>query len=231
MPKEFHTKHKPYYIVLAAFICVTAASGIYVFNDAYSPTTEKAEQVTSTNSAEIVYSSVDKNENLTTSTILSEELPINENESVIESSQDNITSPIEEDTPSAKPESPVQNLPEPRQDQPTQEPATTSKTEQIPTIEATLIVQGTSNMSTIAEASNVYDLMMDQQANGHIQFVAKDFGGQLGIFIDSINGVQSGNDEYYWFYYINGQKAKMGISHYTLTNGDIIEWKYEKNTF
>ena len=50
----------------------------------------------------------------------------------------------------------------------------------------------------------------------------------LGFFVDSINGIKSGNG-YSWIYYINGKKATVGVSTYKLQEGDLIEWRYEKN--
>ena len=64
------------------------------------------------------------------------------------------------------------------------------------------------------------------QKNGQLSFRAKNFGGALGKFIDAINEVKNDSD-HFWIYYINDEKARVGVSNYTLQAGDIITWKYE----
>jgi len=74
--------------------------------------------------------------------------------------------------------------------------------------------------------SNAYDLMktlrdkrLTYEANEH---------GSLGAFISSIGGVANDYKEHmFWIYYVNGQKANIGISNYILTQDDIITWQYE----
>lgn len=79
------------------------------------------------------------------------------------------------------------------------------------------------NHIRVPEGSSVYDAMkqLDIPFDGH------DFGS-LGFFVESIGEIK--NDKLrgrYWMYYINGQKAKIGISNYIIKPHDIITWKYE----
>jgi|GEM_PF-1647881 len=53
----------------------------------------------------------------------------------------------------------------------------------------------------------------------------KDFG-TAGKFVTSINGL-SGNNEYYWAFYLNSEYAEQGISQTTLNKGDVINFVYE----
>ena len=63
------------------------------------------------------------------------------------------------------------------------------------------------------------------KSEGKINFVEKNYTG-MGKFIESINGIKNGEKN--WIYYVNGQKANIGVSNYKIKNGDIVSWKYEK---
>jgi len=78
----------------------------------------------------------------------------------------------------------------------------------------------------LPSGSTVFTLMETLQKNGQLSFRAKNFGGALGKFIDAINEVKNDSD-HFWIYYINDEKARVGVSNYTLQAGDIITWKYE----
>jgi hypothetical protein len=69
--------------------------------------------------------------------------------------------------------------------------------------------------------------MQQLQANKQITVEFKNYSG-LGYFVNTINGIQSDTlSGTHWIYYINGIKAQIGISQYTLKSNDIITWKYE----
>ncbi len=56
-----------------------------------------------------------------------------------------------------------------------------------------------------------------------------EYGGDLGTFVKSINGIVENNREkMYWILYINGNKSNKGISILKLKPDDIIMWNYEK---
>jgi hypothetical protein len=56
-----------------------------------------------------------------------------------------------------------------------------------------------------------------------------EYGGDLGTFVQSINGIAENNREkMYWILYINGKKSNKGISTLKLKPDDIIMWNYEK---
>jgi hypothetical protein len=94
-------------------------------------------------------------------------------------------------------------------------------------IEATLAVKEKTYLVSLPQGSSVYDLMVEAQETSDFDFKGKEFPG-LGFFIQEINGLeQSPRLGKYWIYYINGKKAEVGISAYTVNNHDIISWKYE----
>lgn len=69
--------------------------------------------------------------------------------------------------------------------------------------------------------------MKQMRDTGQLTFSAKNYG-ELGYMIDGINGVANSTAiKKYWIYYINGNKAKIGVSAYSIQEGDVIEWKYE----
>lgn len=74
----------------------------------------------------------------------------------------------------------------------------------------------------IAEEDDLtaFDLLLQHE---EVTFKEYDFGK----FIESINGV-SGNDQYFWAFYINGEKATQGADQTMLKNGDQVEWRYER---
>ena len=94
-------------------------------------------------------------------------------------------------------------------------------------IETTLAVQEKTYLVSLPEGSSAYDLMVRAQETSDFQFKGREFPG-LGFFIQAINGLeQSPRLGKYWIYYINGKKAEVGISAYTVNTHDIILWKYE----
>ena len=94
-------------------------------------------------------------------------------------------------------------------------------------IEATLVVEGETYPVSLPQGSSAYDLMVKAQETSDFQFRGKEFPG-LGFFIQEINGLeQSSRLGKYWIYYINGKKAEVGISAYTVNTHDTILWRYE----
>lgn len=77
----------------------------------------------------------------------------------------------------------------------------------------------------IVEGESVFDFMKKLKAEGKITFESKKYPG-MGEFIESINGIKNGEQN--WIYYVNGEKANIGISNYKLKSGDTIKWEYEK---
>lgn len=94
-------------------------------------------------------------------------------------------------------------------------------------IEAELKVADKTYLVSLPKESSVYDLMAKAQETSDFQFRGKEFPG-LGFFIQEINGLEQGPRlAKYWIYYINGKKAEVGISAYTVNDHDIILWEYE----
>ncbi len=95
------------------------------------------------------------------------------------------------------------------------------------TIAVTLLVEGMPHDLRVPLSSSVYNVMRQAQADQIMEFSGKEFPG-IGYFVEEINGKQEDlKGRRFWIYYVNGQKAKAGISSVFVNNQDIIEWKYE----
>ena len=91
----------------------------------------------------------------------------------------------------------------------------------------TVRVDDKNYQAEFASSTTVYDLMNKLKYENKISFSGKEYTG-MGMFVDEINGVKNDNlAGKYWIYYINSESAQVGISNYTIKQGDLIEWKYE----
>ncbi len=104
----------------------------------------------------------------------------------------------------------------------TPKPQTKAQTDQ-----ATLEINGAPFTAQIEKNMSVYDFMIKVKDQKKITFTEKTYIG-LGKFIDEINGLR-GDGSRFWIYYVNGQKAKIGVSNYKINPGDVVSWKYEKD--
>lgn len=90
-----------------------------------------------------------------------------------------------------------------------------------------LEIEGVRYESEIINNDSVYSFMKRLKNDGKINFTEKTYTG-MGKFIDELNGIK-GNGEKNWIYYVNGEKAKIGVSVYKLKSGDVVSWKYEND--
>lgn len=74
---------------------------------------------------------------------------------------------------------------------------------------------------------NVFDLLKQITGQNNIELLYKDYGGDLGIFIESIGGIKNNNDSY-WQYWVNNQYSTKGVSSYVIQPNDVIEFKFIK---
>ena len=103
-------------------------------------------------------------------------------------------------------------------------PYARANTSQIAVLEA----QDRRYESDISQNTSVYDFMIKLQDTQDFQFSGRDFFG-VGFFVEEINHVsENAQERIYWIFYVNDQKAKVGISSYIIKPNDIITWKYEK---
>lgn len=74
---------------------------------------------------------------------------------------------------------------------------------------------------------NLFDLLKQVTAQNSIELSYKDYGGDLGVFIESIGGVKNNNDSW-WQYWVNNQYAEKGASSYLVQPADVIVFKFVK---
>ncbi len=121
-----------------------------------------------------------------------------------------------------------QNLPE---NQTTTELDNLTNSEKI--FEATIMlkVQGKNLVVPYVDNMSTEDAMREAQSQypESFSYESMEYGGDLGTFVKSINGITENNREkMHWILYINGKKSNKGISTLKLNQDDIIMWNYEK---
>jgi hypothetical protein len=86
---------------------------------------------------------------------------------------------------------------------------------------------GTSYLSEIKVGDTVFDVMkkIQNDPENNFSFKYKEYPG-MGVFVEEINGIK-GEPGKYWIYYINYEKANVGISSNVLKDRDIINWRQE----
>ncbi len=93
-------------------------------------------------------------------------------------------------------------------------------------IEKITVIAGTEKINlSVAPNTIFYDALVQAKNAGKIEFFGKNYTG-LGFFVTDIGTLHSGNGKDL-LYYINGKEASVGVSSYTLKDGDVIEWKLE----
>jgi hypothetical protein len=91
----------------------------------------------------------------------------------------------------------------------------------------TLIVGGTSYRAELTASHTVLDMMRAlSDADASFSFEGENYPS-LGFFVSAIDGKKSGGG-YNWMLYVNGKQSSTGASQTKLSNGDTVEWKYER---
>ena len=90
---------------------------------------------------------------------------------------------------------------------------------------ATLVAGGTIVQLNFAPNTTLYNALIEARDAGKLIFAGKNYPG-LGFFVTDI-GTLHANGRNNLIYSINGKEATVGVSSYTLKDGDIIEWKLE----
>ncbi|MDO8686856.1 MAG: DUF4430 domain-containing protein [Candidatus Berkelbacteria bacterium] len=90
---------------------------------------------------------------------------------------------------------------------------------------ATILTGNTTILLSFFQNTTFYNALIQAKNEGKITFSGKNYPG-LGFFVTDIGTLHSGSGKNL-LYYINGKEATVGVSLYTLKDGDIIEWKLE----
>lgn len=71
------------------------------------------------------------------------------------------------------------------------------------------------------EGINAFDAMQQVATVGYQDF------GEMGVMVESINGVKPGENQF-WKFFLNGEEATVGISSVTIQEDTTIEWVTEE---
>lgn len=84
----------------------------------------------------------------------------------------------------------------------------------------------------LTEETSVFDLLQKAAATKEIELDYKDYGGEMGVFLEAIGGVANNMSENtFWQYWLNNKYAQIGPGQQRLSSGDHIVWKYIKGQF
>lgn len=54
---------------------------------------------------------------------------------------------------------------------------------------------------------------------------------EMGVFVESIDGVKNGTDGKYWQYWVNNELPMVAADNLQVQGGDTVEWKFETIEF
>lgn len=84
--------------------------------------------------------------------------------------------------------------------------------------DASISLQGT---------TTVFEVLNKTSQENNIELKYKDYGGDLGIFIESIGGVgKDPTGKRWWQFWVNNKYSQTGAGSYFLRPGDSIEFKF-----
>jgi hypothetical protein len=81
----------------------------------------------------------------------------------------------------------------------------------------------------ITNDTTVADMLLRLQSNRDITLTYEDYGGELGLFVQEINGV--GGDDAWWQYWVNAEYSNVGVSSQKIEHGDIILFKLSSEQY
>lgn len=75
--------------------------------------------------------------------------------------------------------------------------------------------------------STVFDVLKQASEKNGVDLKYKNYGGDMGVFVELIDGV--GNDpagKKWWQYWVNNKYSQVGAGSYSIQPGDVIEFKF-----
>jgi len=94
-----------------------------------------------------------------------------------------------------------------------------------------MIDSGNDSLKTVevllAGTSDLFTILQHAQKNGDLELVYTDYGGDMGVFLQGINGVgEDSSANKWWHYWVNGEYAMVGVSSQIVSPGDVVLFKY-----
>ncbi|MBU1164996.1 DUF4430 domain-containing protein [Patescibacteria group bacterium] len=88
------------------------------------------------------------------------------------------------------------------------------------------------NHELLRSDQTVFDLLKQVTSNNNLKFVFSDKYKDLGILVESIDGVENSTQtNRYWHYWVNNRFAQNAVDKHNLKDGDIILFKYIKSQY
>jgi len=75
------------------------------------------------------------------------------------------------------------------------------------------------------EPLTIFEALLDLEARELITLDYRDFGGELGIFLEAIDGL-GGDSDRWWQYWVNNDYSQIGISQRLAEPGDVVRFEY-----
>ena len=86
-------------------------------------------------------------------------------------------------------------------------------------------------MNVNTNNATVADLLFECASHYNFGVETEYWRGYDSYFIESINGIENGENDSYWQYYVNDQFADVGCSNYFLNDNDVVEWRFESSSW
>ncbi|MDI6602793.1 MAG: DUF4430 domain-containing protein [Patescibacteria group bacterium] len=97
-----------------------------------------------------------------------------------------------------------------------------------------LINRGEGNISQyqieITDNSTVFSLLEELAERENFE-IEMSFYPEMGVFVESINGLKNGTAGKFWQYWVNGELPMIAADKKRVKAGDIIEWKFISPSF
>ncbi len=82
------------------------------------------------------------------------------------------------------------------------------------------------NKVDVQDDTSLGDILVSMQESKELEINYKDYGGDLGLFIEKIDGVGGDDSGRWWQYWVNNIYSLVGVSAYDVKKGDVIMFKY-----
>ncbi|TFG35868.1 MAG: DUF4430 domain-containing protein [Parcubacteria group bacterium] len=82
----------------------------------------------------------------------------------------------------------------------------------------------------ISKNSNVFSLLEAMSKQENFKIESKEYK-EMGMLVESIDGIKNGTDNKYWQYWINGELPMVSADRQGVKNGDQIEWRFDLADF
>jgi len=141
------------------------------------------------------------------------------------------TSPTPSESPANPNEASVEGITDTKQ-APTISPANEEISNEPAETNVIMVIEGPTGTSShgflIDFPATVADVLAQARESG-IAITTKDYGGTMGLFVESMMGVNNDlNQQLYWTLYINDTLSQVGASSAQVKAGDNVTWRYER---